>query len=83
MIYYSQEKRRKTLKIRKANDIMKIFNYTNSYGYHKRLCVYAEENGKYPCVLWCMDNGELCGNGQLTREEINDLLSNYGLSFDN
>ena len=63
--------------------MMKIFNYTNDHGYHKRLCVYEEENGKYPCVLWSMDNGELCGTGQLTREEINDLLSNYGLSFDN
>lgn len=62
---------------------MKIFDYTNDHEYHKRLCVYEEEKGKYPCILWCMDNGELCGSGQLTREEINELLSNYGLSFEN
>ena len=63
--------------------MIKHFDYTNKLGKAKRLDVNMEkrENGKYLTVLWEMTHGEFCGDAEMTAEEINDLLSNYGLSF--
>ena len=37
--------------------LLKEFDYTNSLGIPKRLCVYEMEDGKYPVTLWEMRHG--------------------------
>lgn len=55
----------------------RTFNYVNDLGYHKRLVVEdIPEDDKLSCLIF--GNGELCGKGMLTREEINQLLAHYG-----
>lgn len=57
---------------------MKTFHYTNSFGFHKILDIEEtpNANGKYHCILWCADNGEYCGSGDLTTEEIKEYFKN-------
>lgn len=52
--------------------MVKTFYYTNTLGYHKMLDIQDIPNaeGKYHCILWNADNGELCGASNLTLEEI-------------
>ena len=59
---------------------MKEYNYVNALGYHKKLVVGPiDKNGKYPVTLWCTDNGEFCGSGKFTSEELKDWLNHYGI----
>ncbi len=57
---------------------MKRFYYTNTLGFHKILNIKEtpDIDGKYHCTLWCADNGELCGSGKLTIEEIRENFKN-------
>lgn len=59
------------------------YDYVNDLGYHKRLTVEfpKRENGKYFCSLWSRDTGDCCGTGDLTENEIEEMLSHYGLHF--
>lgn len=61
---------------------MQTFHYTNTYGFHKMLDINEtpDANGKYHCILWCTDNGELCGSGDLTVEEIKDYFRENNIS---
>jgi len=60
------------------------YRYTNDMGYRKLLTVSfaAKDGDKYLCNLWCEDNGELCGSGYLTEQEIKEMLSHYGVSIE-
>lgn len=58
---------------------MKEYNYTNDMGYHKKLVVYDEKNGKFPVMLWSMDTGDLCGSGKMTKKELDDYLKHYNI----
>ena len=61
----------------------KDFDYTNMLGYHKRLTINClPKNNKYFCTLWSRDTGDCCGSGWMSKQEINELLANYGLHFD-
>lgn len=59
------------------------FRYINTLGLHKLLVVEEKPDAerKYACTLWCDDNGEYCGSGNLTASELDYLLSHYGLHF--
>lgn len=63
---------------------MKEYNYTNMLGYHKKLVVSDAPNkeGKYSCTLWSNTTGDYCGSGEMTAEELDELLSHYGLHFE-
>ena len=52
------------------------YHYTNSYGIPKILNIDETPNaeGKYHCILWRGDNGELCGGCDLTLDEIKDYF---------
>lgn len=56
---------------------MQTFYYTNTFGFHKMLDIneFPDAEGKYHCILWCADNGELCGSADLTIEEIKEYFS--------
>ena len=58
---------------------LKSFRYTNSMGYHKELAVYEKVNGKYPVMLWSLDTGDLCGESDMTAQELNDYLRHFGI----
>ena len=66
------------------NETTKEYRYTNTMGYHKALIVQfpIKENGKYFCTLWSRDTGDLCGSGELTKKEIDEMLRHYGLKAD-
>ncbi len=65
----------------KGVESMKEFNYINDLGARKKLVVYPlNESGKHPVTLWCMENGELAGTGELTPEEVKDWLAHYGIT---
>lgn len=61
---------------------MQEFNYINDLGYPKKLVV-RPLNGKglYAITLWNMANGECCGMGEATTQELKDFLLNYGYIF--
>lgn len=62
---------------------MEEYNYTNAYGYHKKLVVYPiGENGLRHVELWCWDNGEWCGCGDFTEEELAQYLDHFGVEHD-
>ena len=61
--------------------LMQHFDYINTLGAHKRLDVYSLKDGKHPVILWNMDNGELCASDDLTPEEVQKFLANYGIDF--
>lgn len=62
---------------------VKEYFYINKLGINKKLIVGKKnEDGKYPCTLWTTYSGEYCGSNNLTAEEINELLSHYGLRFE-
>lgn len=60
---------------------MKTFFYTNSLGFRKMLDIKEtpDTNGKYHCTLWSASNGELCGSGDLTIEEIKEYFKNNNI----
>ena len=61
--------------------LLKEFDYTNSLGIPKRLCVYEKNaEGKFPVHLWEMRHGEFCGHGEMTHEELNDYLEHFGIT---
>ena len=60
--------------------MVKTFEYTNSLGIPKKLVVSGPNTqGKYPFNLWEMRHGEFCGNGEMTREELNAYLEHFGI----
>lgn len=63
-------------------DNVKTYNYKNAYGYMKQLVVFLDnvEDGKYLANLWCLNNGEFCGSGRLSKEEIQDWLVHYNIA---
>lgn len=63
-----------------ATKLLKEFDYTNSLGIPKKLCVYEMENGKYPVTLWEMRHGEFAGSGNFTPQELNDYLDHFGVT---
>jgi len=65
---------------KKGVEIMKEYFYVNDNGYHKRLVITEEhENGSVHFQVWCEDNGEFCGHGDMTNEELNNFLQHYGV----
>lgn len=60
------------------------YRYTNDMGYRKLLTISfaAKDGDKYLCNLWCEDNGEFCGSGYLTEQEIKEMLSHYGVPIE-
>ena len=57
------------------------FTYVNAMNVPKKLVVYASnEAGKYPVTLWEMVHGEFCGNGEMTREKLNEYFEHYGIN---
>ena len=64
---------------------MHKYNYTNSLGWRKSLIVNTDkinENGRFPVSLWCLDNGEFCGNGDMTYQELKEYLEHFGIAID-
>lgn len=59
--------------------MVKTYTYVNDLGARKEVDVYPLENGKYPVVLWCLENGELAGSGSLTPQELKDWLAHYSI----
>ena len=60
---------------------MKEFQYVNAYGIHKKLIVNTiPKDGKYHVDLWSMDTGDWCGNGDMTKDELNDYLKHFGIN---
>ena len=57
---------------------MQEFRYTNTLGFRKILNINEtpDADGKYHCILWSADNGELCGSGNLTLDEIKEYFKN-------
>lgn len=53
--------------------------YRNDYGLLKEMIIKPKEDGTYDCQLWCLDTGNYCGSGNLTREQLNKLCEHYGL----
>lgn len=62
---------------------MKEFNYINDLGCPKKLVV-RPLNGKglYATTIWNMWNGECCGVGEATAQELDEFLKNYGQRFE-
>lgn len=59
------------------------FYYMDNNKCRKCLCV-EEKNNKYYCCLWCSEHKFANDNDDgMTRKQLNEFLSNYGLSFDN
>lgn len=56
---------------------MRKYVYTNDMGYHKFLTLTPLENGNYDAMLWCTDNGEYCGSGEVTQEWVDEILRRY------
>ena len=57
------------------------FYYMDNNNCRKCLCV-EEKNNKYYCCLWCSEHKFANDNDDgMTREQLNEFLSNYGLSF--
>ena len=58
----------------------KEYDYKNDIGRRKKIVFYEMKDGKYPFELWDMQNGEFCGRGHMTREEMNEFFEHYGIS---
>lgn len=58
------------------------YHYTNDLGILKRISIGALNpiTNKYPVTLWELAHGELCGSGEMTKEEINEFLAHYGIT---
>ena len=54
-----------------------IYDYVNMLGLKKRVIAKEEKDGKISVNLWCMENGEFCGSGVLTKEEFEKHLKIY------
>ena len=54
-----------------------IYDYVNKLGLKKRVVAHEENDGKISVTLWCMENGEFCGSGVLTKEEFEKHLKIY------
>ena len=64
-------------------EIIKEYFYINKLGINKRLVIGKKDgDGKYPCTLLTTYTGEYCGSGKITAKEIDELLSHYGLRFE-
>ena len=62
---------------------MKVFYYVNDLGCHKRLVVRPSNgDGVYTTTIWNMENGEMCGVGKATAQELKDFLAHYGQIFE-
>lgn len=58
---------------------MKVFHYTNDMGCHKQLVVNSvSEEGVCSVSIWSDDNGEYCGSGRMTVQELDNFLAHYG-----
>ena len=57
----------------------KEYCYINDLGRMKKIVIGEKKNGKYPINLWDMQNGEFCGFGEKTPEELQDFLDHYGI----
>ncbi len=62
--------------------MIKTYTYVNDLGARKRLIVFPLENGKHPVTLWCLDNGELAGSGDMTPQELKNWLEHYNIKVD-
>ena len=54
----------------------KKYQYTNDMGVPKTLVGTPNKN-IYDFTIWNNLNGELCGSGQLTKEQLDQFLSHY------
>ena len=62
-----------------ANVNVKVFDYINDLGCPKQMVVSPKDaNGQYFVTIWNMLNGEHCGSGHATFEEVYDFLAHYG-----
>lgn len=63
---------------------MKSYNYINDLGCPKRIDIDVEnpKDNKYYSIIWNMQNGELCGSGYNSKEELIDFLMHYGINAD-
>jgi len=62
---------------------MKEYFYTNDLGFRKKFeIIYKREDGTYSTAIWSMNTGDLCGGGNMTKEEIIDFLKHYGIKAD-
>lgn len=58
---------------------MKEYNYTNDLGYHKKIIIDNIQNNEYHVLLFSNDTGDLCGQGKMTKQELTEYLSHYGI----
>lgn len=58
---------------------MKEYYYRNDIGYMKKIVVATtpNENGKYNFTLWNAQTGDFCGQGEKTKEDVEDFLKHY------
>lgn len=64
------------------NKLSKEYHYTNDMGYHKILHVEETDNNTYSCQIWSRDTGDFCGSGTLSKQELQDFLTHYGIRDD-
>lgn len=57
---------------------MKKYTYINNLGIRKFLYVNENEDGSLDCSLWS-DQGDFCGKGQMTQEELSKYLEHYNV----
>lgn len=61
---------------------MQEFNYTNKLGCPKKLVAQPlNGQGLYAVTIWDMANGERCGIGEATAQELKDFLRKYDCTF--
>ena len=58
---------------------MREYNYVNDIGHLKKIVIdnKKNKNGKYNFSLWSLQTGDFCGNGEKTKEDIDDFLKHY------
>lgn len=69
---------------------MQRFNYVNTNGYNKMICVYPErknENGEYYAEIWTGQNdtmeatGMFCGSGYMSKEKMKEFFAHYNINY--
>ena len=56
---------------------MRDYVYTNELGHRKSLTITPLENGNYYAIMWCLDNGDCCGIGEITQAQLDEVLAHY------
>lgn len=53
------------------------YYYTNKLGVKKSLHTEETASGQFDVFIINEENGEHCGTGKVTKEQLNDFLSQY------